>query len=192
MRTRTNIMGPALLIVLSAAFSLSAETVGVERFSFARPSAPESTVDPKGRMSIDLDRWSTTAERDQLVKVIAENGPEQLLDAFREVGRIGTLSWPGGLEYTVRYAWRSQRADGSDVVFVVDRPLWVWWDVNTPSTPYQFTVIQMRLGKDGRGEGRASLGVPVASDKTLGVTLSDYVKATALLADVRRDQPGSY
>ena len=61
-----------------------------------------------------------------------------------------------------------------------------------PSTPYEFTVIQMRLGKDGRGEGRVSLGVPVASDKTLGVALSDYVKAPSLLADVRRDQRASY
>jgi len=190
MRATTNIL--ALLIVLGAAFSISAEAVGVERFSFARPPAPDSTVDPTGRMSVDLDRWSTNAERDQLVKAIAENGPEKLLDAFREVGRIGTVSWPGGLEYTVRYAWRSQRPDGSDVVFVVDRPLWVWWDVTMPSTPYEFTVIQMRLGKDGSGEGRVSLGVPVASDKTLGVALSDYVKAPSLLADVRRDQRGSY
>jgi hypothetical protein len=190
MRTTTHI-GLALLIVLGAAFSLSAETVGVERFSFARPPAPDSTVDPKGRMSVYLDRWSTNAERDQLVKAITENGPEKLLDAFREVGRIGTVSWPGGLEYTVRYAWRSQRPDGSDIVFVVDRPLWVWWDVKMPSTPYEFTVIQMRLGKDGSGEGRVSLGVPVASDKTLGVALSDYVKAPSVLADVRRDQRGS-
>jgi hypothetical protein len=190
MRTTTHI-GLALLIGLGAAFSLSAETVGVERFSFARPPAPDSAVDPKGRMSIDLDRWSTNAERDQLVKAIAENGPEKLLDAFREVGRIGTVSWPGGLEYTVRYARRSQRPDGSDIVFVVDRPLWVWWDVTMPSTPYEFTVIQMRLGKDGSGEGRVSLGVPVASDQTLGVALSDYVKAPAVLADVRRDQRGS-
>jgi hypothetical protein len=190
MRTTPHI-GLALLIVLGAAFSLSAQTVVVERFSFARPPAPESTVDPKGRMSVDLHRWSTNAERDQLVKAIAENGPEKLLDAFREVGRIGSVSWPGGIEYTVRYAWRSQRPDGSDIVFVVDRPLWVWWDVKMPSTPYEFTVIQVRLGKDGSGEGRVSLGVPVASDKTLGVTLSDYAKAPSVLADVRHDQRGS-
>ena len=96
MRATTNIL--ALLIVLGAAFSISAEAVGVERFSFARPPAPDSTVDPTGRLSVDLDRWSTNAERDQLVKAIAENGPEKLLDAFREVGRIGTVSWPGGLD----------------------------------------------------------------------------------------------
>ena len=40
--------------------------------------------------------------------------------------------------------------------------------------------------------GSVSRGHPVASDETLGVALSDYVKAPSLLADVRRDQRGSY
>jgi hypothetical protein len=191
MRITTD-MGLALLIVLGTAVSISAQTVGGERFSFVRPPAPESTVDPNGRMSVTLDRWSTNAERDQLVKAIAEDGSEKLLAAFGEIGRIGTISWPGGIEYAVRYAWRSQRADGSDIVFVVDRPLWVWWDAKAPSTPYPFTVIQMRLGKDGSGEGRVSLGVPVTSDRMLGVALSDYGRAPSLLVDVRREPRGRH
>jgi hypothetical protein len=191
MRTTTTI-GLALLLVLGAPVSIAAQPAGVERFSFARPPAPESTVDPKGRLAVDLNRWSTSAERDRLMKAIAENGAETLLDAFREVGRIGTVSWPGGIEYAVRYAWRSQRPDGSDLVFVVDRPLWVWWDGKAPSTPYPFTVIQMRLGKNGSGEGRVSLGVPVAGDTTLGIALSDFGRAPSLLADVRHDRRSSH
>lgn len=191
MRTRTSIC-LALLMVLGATFQTSAE-MSVDRFTFTRPAAPESTVDPKsGRLSVDIDRWSTAAERDQLIAAVKENGPERLLDGLREVGRIGTISWPGGLEYTVRYAWREKRADGgADVVLVIDRPLWMWWDMSAPSTPNQYTVVQMRLGKDGAGEGRVSIGVPVSSDTRFGVVLSDYAKAPALLADVRREQGGT-
>jgi hypothetical protein len=139
------------------------------------------------------NRWSAAAERDRLVTAIGENGPEKLLEAFREVGRIGTLYWPGGLEYPVRYAWRSQRADGgADVVLVVERSVWMWWDSSAPSTSYPYTVVQMKLAKDGSGEGRVSLGVPVASDKTLGVALADFAKAPALLADVRREHAGTH
>jgi hypothetical protein len=188
MRTLTSI-GLALLMVLGVTTSASAAMSAVDRFTFARPSAPESTVDPKsGRLSVDIDRWSTAAERNSLVAAIGEKGPEKLLDAFRDVGRIGTLYWPGGLQYPVRYAWRSQRADGgADVILVVDRPVWMWWDSSAPSTGYPYTVVQMKLAKDGSGEGRVSRGVAVASDKTLGVALSDFAKAPALLTDVRRE-----
>jgi len=195
MRTPTSI-GLALLMVLGLVLPMPANTSAAlarDRFTFARPPAPDSTVDPKdGRLTIDIVRWSTPAERDSLVATIAQNGPEKLRDAFRNVGRIGTLYWPGGLEYTVEYAWRTQRPDGgADVVLVLDRPVWMWWDTSAPTTTYPYTVVQMRLGKDATGEGRVSLGVPVASDKTLGVVLSDYAKAPAVLTDVRHDQRGT-
>jgi hypothetical protein len=193
MRTLTSI-GLALPMVLGLTIAMPANTFAADRFTFARPPAPESTVDPKGgRLSVDIDRWSTAAERDTLAAAINQHGPEKLLEAFREVGRVGTLYWPGGLQYTIQYAWRSQRPDGgADVVLVVDRPLWMWWDSSAPATSYQYTVIQMRLGKDGAGEGRVSLGVSVATDKTLGVVLSDFAKAPAVLADVRHDQRGTH
>jgi hypothetical protein len=193
MRTPTSI-GLALLMVLGVTSSTPVSMFAADRFTFARPPAPESTVDPKsGRLSVDIDRWSTPAERDTLVATIDQNGPEKLLDAFREIGRIGTLYWPGGLEYPVRYAWRNQRPEGgSDVVLVIDRPIWMWWDSSAPATPYNYSVIQMRLGKDGAGEGRVSSGVSVAADKTLGAALSDFAKAPAVLGDIRHDQRGTY
>lgn len=184
--------GLALLMVLGVSAS-SAAVFAADRFTFARPPAPESTVDPKdGRLMIDLARWSTTDERDRLVAAIAQNGPDRMLDAFRDIGRIGTLYWPGGLEYAVQYAWRSPRPDGGlDVILVLDRPVWLWWNASAPTTTYPFTVVQMRLGKDGAGEGRVSLGVPVTGDKMAGVVLSDYAKAPAVITDLRRDQRGT-
>jgi hypothetical protein len=180
--------GLALLMVLAFIFTISSEALAADRFTFARPPAPESAVDPKDRLSVQIDRWSTDAERDQVIASIKGNGEEKLLNAFRDVGRLGTLRWPGGLEYAVRYARREGRSDGgTDLVLVVDRPLWMWWDSTRGSTPYPFSVVQIRLGKDGTGEGRVSLGVPVVSDTTLGVALSDYAKAPAVFTDVRRE-----
>ena len=186
-------IGLALLVVLGVTVATSASPFA-DRFTFTRPPAPESVVDPKsGRLNIDIVQWSTPADRDRLVAAITQDGPEKLLDAFRDVGRIGTLYWPGGLEYTVRYALRSPRPDGgTEVTLVIDRPAWLWWNASAPSTPYQFSVVQIRFGKNGTGEGRLSLGVPVAADKTLGVALADYDKAPALLTDVRAAQLGTY
>lgn len=187
MRTHAS-FGLALLMVLGFIVTTAAGELAVDRFTFARPPAPDSTVDPKGRLSLDVDRWSTDVERDRLIQTIAESGVEKLLTAFRDVGRVGTLRWPGGLEYPVRYARRESRPDGgSEIVLVVDRPLWLWWDSQADSTPYPFSVVQMRLGKDSMGEGRVSLGVSVSSDKTFGVVLADFASAHAVLVDVRRE-----
>src|SRR5688572_6710652 len=165
---RTTPIGLALLMVLATAVTLPANTV-VERFSFARPPAPESTVDPKDRLMLDIDRWSTDAERDAVVRGLVEDGEQHVLDALRDAGRIGTLHWPGGLEYTLRYARTQPRADGGrDIVLILDRPLWVWWDTKIGSSGYPYTVVQLRVGKDGRGEGRVSLNVPVKQDKVFG------------------------
>ncbi len=182
----------ALLMVLGPVALTAANEVAVERFTFARPPAPASTVDPPDRLSLVIDRWSSDAERDTLLGVITESGQAKLLDSFWNVGRIGTLNWPGGLEYAVRYARRHVRPDGgADVVLVVERPLWMWWDTALGSTDYPFTVVQLRLDKDGKGEGRISFGVPVSADKTVGVVLADYARAPAALTDVRRERDRS-
>jgi hypothetical protein len=185
-------IGLALLMVLGFTFALPADVRSADRFTFVRPPAPESTVDPKDRLSFNIERWSTDAERDRMLAAIAENGQEKLLDAFRETPDAGRLQWPGGLQYAVRYAHRIARTDGgSDIVLVVDRPLWLWWESQPASTSYPYTVLQLRLDKDGKGEGRASFGVAVSSDKTLGVVLSDYPEAPALLTDIRRQSADS-
>jgi hypothetical protein len=188
MRTNSSI-GLGLLMALGSIFTMSADTPVVDRFTFARPPAPESTVDPKGRLGVTIERWSTDSERDRLFTDLAQSAPDKLLEALRDAPNAGTMSWPGGTLYSVRYARRIARPDGgTDAVFVVDRPLWLWWEPKPASTPYPYSVIQARLGRDGAGEGRVSLGVPVTSDKALGVVLSDYAKAPAVLTDLRHER----
>ena len=187
---RSKVTMSLALMVLGVTSVSSANMLIVDRFTFARPPAPESTVDPKNnRMSVDIDRWSSDADRDRLRATLAESGDQKLLDAFRGVSRLGTLYWPGGLEYAVLYARSNSRPDGgTDVVLIVDRPVWRWWDSKEAATTYGYTVVQLRLGKDGNGEGRLSLDVPVTRDDTFGVVLSDYSKAPVVLADVRREK----
>ena len=182
------ILGISLALLMVLGTRLAADEIGGARFSFARPPAPESTVDPgNNRLDIVIDRWSSDADRDQAVAAIAESGIAKLLDAFRSSPRAGTINWPGGLQYGVHYARRQARADGgSDVVLVIDRPLWMWWDTKIGSTDYPFSVVHLRLDKDGKGEGRVSLNVPVTSDKTFGVALADVARAPVVLTDVRR------
>jgi hypothetical protein len=185
---------PALLIMLGSTLSPSLAYAS-DRFTFTRPPAPPSAVDvvdAQGRLAVDVVRWSTDAERDRVIAALASQGAERTLHVLQDVPRLGTLRWPGGTEYTVRYAREVTRPTGErEVVLLVDRPLWLWWTQNPPSTPYPFTLVQLRLGKDGRGEGRVSLGVSVKSDPAAGIVLADYGSAPAVLEDVRREKADS-
>lgn len=182
----------ALLGALVCSGALLAAADAAARFTFVVPYPPESTLDAD-RLTLTLNRWSTDAERDEMLRVMKESGTEDLLTAFRDTAAVGYLRWPGGLEYSVRYARRTERADrGSDVVLVVERPLWVWWDVPGAEQPEsadkaRFTVVQLRLDAKGRGEGRISSSTTVASDASQGVLVPDFANRPALLLDVQQE-----
>jgi hypothetical protein len=63
-----------------------------------------SVKDGKGRLNIDIDRWSIAAER---ALAISEHGPDKLLETFRDVERLGTLYWSDGFDYAVKVRVRS-------------------------------------------------------------------------------------
>ncbi len=181
----------ALVTALVCATGVRAAQDAAARFTFTIPNAPESTVDGKGRFTLTLNRWSTEGERDEMLRIARERGTANLLDAFRQTAAVGYLRWPGGLEYSVRYARRVERPDkGADVVLLVERPLWVWWDtaakVPSPAED-RFSVVQVRLNADGSGEGRVAPAASIKTDTQLGVLVADYASRPVLLNDVRRE-----
>jgi hypothetical protein len=182
----------ALLLTAAATIGItavvSAETArSVAQYSFVVANAPKDALSSDGRMRVRVMRWSTDDERRQLMAALEE--PAKLLNALPYVdGVVGYLKWPGGLEHSVRYARQTTRSDGgADIVMVVERPLWLWWDPAARwSADHQFTVVQIRLNKDGRGEGRIATGDGFTRDSNSGLVISDTAKP-ALLTDVRRE-----
>ena len=177
----------SVAVVLACTAVLHADTNNaVDRFTFTAANAPQDALNKDGRLQLVINRWSTDEERELMTN--AAGDPAKMLDAFRNVGAIGYLQWPGGLEYSVRYARRTARPDGgADIVLVAERPLWLWWDSNAKWSPDQpFTVVHLRVNKDGTGEGRASVSPAIKSDATLGIALADTT-APALLTNIRRE-----
>ena len=180
----------ALLTAAVAAAStavLSAETArSVAQYSFVVANAPKDAFASDARLRVRLMRWSTDDERQQVMTALGE--PSKLLSALPNVDVVGYLQWPGGLEHSVRYARQTARPDGgADIVMVVERPLWLWWDPTAKwAADQQFTVVQMRVNKDGTGEGRIATGDGFTRDKDSGLVISDTTKP-ALLTDVRRE-----
>jgi hypothetical protein len=94
------------------------------------------------------------------------------------------------LEYTLRYAHRVERSDGTtDVVLATDRPIWLWWEGQTPevSAEDSFTVIQLRLDPKGSGVGKLSTTAVTADKAASTIALQDFGNQPAVLNDVRRE-----
>jgi hypothetical protein len=169
---------------------LTADTAGsVAQYSFVVANAPKDSFSSDGRMRVRLMRWSTDDERRRLMAALDE--PSKVISALPYVDVVGYLQWPGGLEHSVRYARQTARPDGgTDIVMVVERPLWLWWDPTARwAADQQFTVVQIRMNKGGTGEGRIATGDGFMRDSNNGIAIADTTKP-ALLTDVRRDSVG--
>jgi len=106
------------------------------------------------------------------------------------IGYIWTTDVTG---YSIKYAWHTPLPDGGDrIVLATDRRLGAYspaWTLPAGAAPtdYEFTLIELRLGTKGSGEGKASLTAKVAVDgdaKT--VALENYAGAPAILQNVKR------
>ena len=121
-----------------------------------------------GTVDIVLERLSSDQERATLIAAFEEKGQDGLLKALQKVKpRVGYIRTPNSLGYDLQYAFRFVNADGSSrIVISTDRWIGYWEARNQARTmDYPFTFIEMRLDKDGSGEGRMAVGTKISRSK---------------------------
>ena len=124
-----------------------------------------------------VNRWSTDAERDRLMAVLMEKGADALLETLRDMPRVGYIRTPDSIGYDLHFARRQPSGDGGErVVLATDRYISFWEATNRPRTvDYPFTVIDLRIGPNGEGEGKMSLFAKIIPDKESNtIVLEDY------------------
>lgn len=140
-----------------------------------------------------VKRWSTDGERDRLLAILLEKGPERLLDGLRENPRVGYIRTPDSVGYDLHFAFRTPGEDGGEhVILATDRYISFWEAANRPRTiDYPFTVIELRIGPNGEGEGKMSLFAKITGDKRRNtIVLEDYGTQPVLLQSVKREAEG--
>ncbi len=167
----------------------SAQTMGTpERYT---ANAINMNRGAAGTIEIVVNRWSSDKDRDRLMSVLLDKGPEKLLDALQDMPRMGYFRAPGNLGWDVHFARKVPLPDGGErVVLVTDRRITFWEAANRPrSIDYPFTVIELRINRDGEGEGKMSLATKIIPDKENNiVTLENYDIQPVLLTNVRREK----
>lgn len=122
-------------------------------------------------VEITIDRWSTDAERDRLLSILQEEkdvtrANEQLLRALEDLPEVGTIRMPTSLGWDLHFARQTPLGDGRRrIVLGTNRPIGFREAVNRPRTiDYPFTIVQIEVDADGRGQGKILPGTRLYID----------------------------
>ena len=188
---RGNLIAATLTVLVSAGASNAAAQVASnsQRERFTALAVNISNVGRTGATPVDIviERWTTDAERDQLMAVFKEQGPEKLLEALRKTRRVGTISTPGSLAYDLHYARElPDQEGGRRIVLATDRPIGFWEATNRPRTvDYPFTLMEMHVNKQGQGQGKLNIAAKLTLNDNV-LVIEDYANQPVMLNEVKK------
>lgn len=148
-------------------------------------------------VDFNVDRWSTEPERERLIATMLEKGQDQLLDELRNMRshgkmRVPALTGPDPLNlrtgWDLKYAWQEKLPEGGRrIVLAMDRVMSFWELRNRPRTvDYPFTVVEMRVDRNGDGEGKLSVATKIRFDKQKNVIeLENFASEPVRLQQVK-------
>ena len=128
-------------------------------------------------IQIDIDGWSTVAERDRLIDIFMEKKQNGLVKALEALPERGRFRYPGymgpdpnntmRLGTDIRYAMHHSLPDGGRRIVIITPRVMGFAELrNQPRTvDYPFTMFQMHFDKAGNGEGRMAYATQITFDK---------------------------
>jgi hypothetical protein len=184
------VIAAVVLAGLAVAPAVRAATPeGQEKFSAFAVDLGGSYGAATSLVQVTVNRWSTPEEKSHLESVLAESGPDALLAALQKTEPVGRLYSPGHIGYDLRFAYQVPLATGGRRIIVgTDRPLSFYEASRRPrSVDYPFTVLEMRVDENGRGQGKLVVAGKVTS---MGDTieLENYTTTPVRLMQVRLDK----
>jgi len=109
------------------------------------------------------------------------------LKALQKERPVGSIRAPGSLAYDLRYARELPGEEGGRrLILATDRPIGFAEARNNPRTlDYPFTLIELRLDAEGRGEGRLSIATKLTLNDNV-LVIENYADQPVMLTEVRR------
>lgn len=179
---------PALIVAV-ATLAFAQSNGQPERFTANAVSISPQYGTGQQLVQITIDRWSPAAERERLVTALREKGPDELLKQLQKSKPVGRIKTPDSLGYDLRYAWQQPGADGGrTIVIATDRPIGFWEATRQPrSIDYPFTVIQMKLDREGNGTGTMSYATRIVAHENNVIELEDFANQPIMLNNIKAE-----
>jgi hypothetical protein len=161
----------------------------------SRPSGgPAANRPSTARLTFRIERWSTAEERDALTAILKEvpdvnRMNDRLVRELQRLPRVGFIRESSTLGWDLRFAQQTPLPDGGRrIVIATDRPIGFWEATNRPrSIDYPFTILELRLDKDNRGEGKLLADTRLIFDREANtLVLENYDIQPVRLNQIRR------
>ncbi len=195
--SRTRALRTAVSLALGAVlvFSLTASTPP-RRTPILRLRAFAVNLNNRARtntIDIVIERWSTPEEASNLKAVLLEKGDDKLLSALQKTKpRCGFVRTSTSLGWDIYFARETPLPDGGrKIVLASDRPVSMWEARNSGrSMDYQFSLAEIRLPKEGKGEGKAIPHAQLTLNKdTNTLEIENYEREPVRLNEVSVVEP---
>jgi hypothetical protein len=131
-------------------------------------------------VDIKIEKWSTDAEREKLLGILREQKDEYRANQalLRELQRMPKKGWfrtPDRLSWDLRFARMNPLPEGGrQIILGTDRPVGFWEARNQPRTmDYPFTIFELRLNNENRGEGKMLAGTKITIENN-NLVLENY------------------
>jgi hypothetical protein len=180
----------AALAVPQAASAVAGEPEALRLTAFA--------VDLNNRvrtntLDIVVERWTTDEEVANFKAILVERGGDKLLSTLQKVKpRCGYVRTSTSLGWDVYFARETRLASGGrKIVLASDRPVSMWEAQNNGrSMDYEFSLVEIHIGADGKGEGKAIKAAKVEyNQETNTLDIENYQREPVRLNEVRIVEP---
>ena len=141
------------------------------------------------RVTLQVTRWSTTDEGDELERILVREGPKAMTEALRKLPEVGRARIGTELSYGLRFAEYNDLGNGQYRLFLAtDRDISIfeqYWSTRT--VDYDLTLVELVYDANANaGEGVVAAGVRIAFDEPNNrLIIEDYDTQPVRLRNVR-------
>ena len=175
------------LLMAPGALPASSQTAA-DKLEISAFAVNMSNIGSGGNAVVDIriDRWSSAQERQHLIETMLTKNADALVRELQKTRAVGRFRIPGlvgpdphqlRLGYDLHYAWQTAQPDGGRrIVIATDRYIGGAEARNQPrSIDYPFTLFEIRVNKEGKGEGKMAVATKISFDrKKNAIELENY------------------
>jgi hypothetical protein len=138
-----------------------------------------------GRVDFDIYRWTTAAERQAILDLIATNDGKKIRKGLDDLEDIGRIRFPGESGYELVYAWQAQDQGKTVIVLAVNRPMASLPGATSGASVDFLVGVAVLDPAAGTGTVAPAIELAIKPDGQIDITESaaDPIKLTNLKSD---------
>jgi hypothetical protein len=189
MMKKTILKGSVLALI---ACTLSVAMLPMVKAEEKRESYAAVVVGTGGRiggrtlnLNINIDQYTSDQQAQEYLDILKEEGQDALRKTLEEVtvGRIAPVATTG-TDLSVARVFQTEQ--GKVIRLVTPRPIPFFEAYRNPrSMDYPFTIMELRLDQEGKGEGSIMGGAQLRFNKEGQLDIESYGNQYARLVNVR-------